>query len=97
MYNQPCLLLGCLPVGDSALFTWEWEERDRDCLGLERKLVVSFEPEVLVKNLVVDSFWCFLMEFGNLLRGKYLPVKACSLVLFVESELKVKENPDKIE
>jgi hypothetical protein len=102
VYNQPCLLLGCLPVGDSALlFTGEWEERERDCLGLERKLVVkSLDPEVvdiLGKNFVVDNFGCFLTEFGNLLRGKSVPIKACSWFLFVESELKVKEDPENIE
>ena len=41
----------------------------------------SFEPEVvdiLGENLVVVSFGCFLIEFGNLLRGKSVPIKTCS-------------------
>ena len=72
MYNQPCLLLGFLPVSVSALiFTGEWEERERDCLGLGIKLVgEDLESEgvgFLVENVDLNCCGLSLVEVANLL------------------------------
>ena len=72
MNNHPCLLLGSLPAANSALlFTGEWEERERDCLGLGIKLVgedlESEGVDFLVENVDLNCCGLSLVEVANLL------------------------------